>query len=103
MQEPCHPHSIAPDDAATWNQRAVAYRHACGEIIDRFADVGQPEQAEDVVWTCVLAPDAVADYTELVKLANGVAEIRPGDFEALSAANDSPPKAAEDAADRADE
>ena len=62
----------------------VGYRQACGEILDRFADVYQPEQTCDAVWSCVQAPASVADYTQVVQLANEVAKSQPGDFVALS-------------------
>ena len=61
------------------------YQQACGEILYRFAIANQPEQAEDTVWSCVLAPDALTDFAEVLKLAEAVADSRPRDFVALSA------------------
>ena len=38
-----------------------------------------PETAEWVAWTCALAPDAVADLSQAITLANKASKKRPND------------------------
>ena len=42
---------------------------ACADLLDKFGAVTDSEQANLVAWTCVLAPDAVADREAPVRLA----------------------------------
>ena len=44
-------------------------RRACEDLLKRFGKTTDPAQANSVAWSCVLAPDAVADHEAPVRLA----------------------------------
>jgi tetratricopeptide (TPR) repeat protein len=44
-------------------------RRACENLLKRFGSTTDPAQANNVAWSCVLAPDAVADFKAPVRLA----------------------------------
>jgi WD40 repeat protein/serine/threonine protein kinase/tetratricopeptide (TPR) repeat protein len=46
-----------------------AYRKACARVLEAFGKTTDPRMANAVAWVCVLAPDAVADYGPVLKLA----------------------------------
>jgi tetratricopeptide (TPR) repeat protein len=50
--------SLRRDDTAE-------YRRACAVLVEAFGRTRDPAAARSVCWTCVLAPDAVPDPTEL--------------------------------------
>jgi eukaryotic-like serine/threonine-protein kinase len=45
------------------------YRDVCADIVTRFGTSSDPNAVFWTVWTCVLAPDAVADWRPVVQLA----------------------------------
>jgi WD40 repeat protein len=45
------------------------YRRACAVLLDAFGRTRDPAAANTIVWTCVLAPDAVPDPARAVELA----------------------------------
>jgi tetratricopeptide (TPR) repeat protein len=51
-----------------------SYRKACREMLDRFgaASADQPDLAEQTAKTCSLAPNAVSDFSQVIKLADRV-------------------------------
>jgi WD40 repeat protein/tetratricopeptide (TPR) repeat protein len=74
-----------PDAPARWHARAVAqlaaqdtdgYRKSCATLIARFGKSDNPA-ANWAVWTCILLPDAVTDFTPLVRLDEQVLAKHP--------------------------
>jgi WD40 repeat protein len=49
------------------------YRQSCAELLKRFGQTDQPEQANLVAWTCALAPAAVADLDRAIRLVSQAA------------------------------
>jgi tetratricopeptide (TPR) repeat protein len=47
----------------------AAYRQACADLLAHLGPVLSPRSAAIVAWTCVLAPDAIADREAVVWLA----------------------------------
>jgi WD40 repeat protein/serine/threonine protein kinase len=45
------------------------YYNTCNQIFAHFGESEKPEDVHWVVWTCVLAPNAVEDLSQVVKLA----------------------------------
>ena len=69
---------IAPDEAYLWRFRAVAllaagevdeYRKACAAILERFERTSDAWTACNVVFACVLGPDALTDTARLLPVA----------------------------------
>jgi tetratricopeptide (TPR) repeat protein len=69
---------LKPDDVALRYFYALAqaeagdltgYRNACAAMLDRFGRTENPDVADRVAWTLGLAPDAVKDLDQAVKLA----------------------------------
>jgi WD40 repeat protein/Tfp pilus assembly protein PilF len=65
-------------DRTIWRPRALvhlkepnleAYRQLCADLIKRFSETTQADLANEVAWTCLLAPGAVGDNKLLVELA----------------------------------
>jgi tetratricopeptide (TPR) repeat protein len=54
--------SLAADDFA-------AYRSVCASMLEQFGRTDDAASAHWVAWTCALAPDAVTDWNQPVKLA----------------------------------
>jgi serine/threonine protein kinase/WD40 repeat protein/tetratricopeptide (TPR) repeat protein len=54
------------------------YRKACADMIERFKDTRDWETACVVAWTCVLRPDAVADWAPVLRLAERARGKTPG-------------------------
>jgi WD40 repeat protein/serine/threonine protein kinase/Flp pilus assembly protein TadD len=48
---------------------AAEYRQACAVLLEAFGRTTDPAAANRIVWTCVLAPDAVPDPAGVVPLA----------------------------------
>jgi len=77
---------LGETDVQLWYQRALvcaamgdqaAYRAACTDLAKHFALPGDHQTAGMVVWSCALAPDAVADFTVVVALATRTADSDP--------------------------
>src|SRR5262249_9230095 len=47
----------------------AGYRKVCSTMLERFERPGYPGDAYWIAWTCVLAPDAVADWTKALRFA----------------------------------
>jgi WD40 repeat protein/tetratricopeptide (TPR) repeat protein len=65
------------------------YRRACAVLLDAFGRTRDPAAAITIVWTCVLAPDAVPDPARAVELAECAlagAPANPAYFTMLGAA-----------------
>jgi len=56
------------------------YRRACADMKQRFAQLEDPHGTNTLVYTCVLAPAAVADLDALVRLAEQANAKRPRDW-----------------------
>jgi tetratricopeptide (TPR) repeat protein len=56
----------------------LEYRKTCATLLKRYRDTKQPEYAEVVALTCVLAPQATKDPDRVVKLARLVTEAHEG-------------------------
>jgi tetratricopeptide (TPR) repeat protein len=48
---------------------AEGYRKTCADLLARFGKSADLDTASRVTWTCVLAPDAVTDWSLIVRLA----------------------------------
>jgi tetratricopeptide (TPR) repeat protein len=68
--EPTHRYRLA----LTLLQRGdvTAYRKLCADMIGRFDLMAKTDPTHLAVWTCVLAPDAVADWKVPLRLAEAV-------------------------------
>jgi serine/threonine protein kinase/WD40 repeat protein len=68
-----------PDEHSYWYQSAPlclqtgnveGYRRICREMLKRFGNTDQPHVAERMAKTCSLAPEAVSDFAQVLKLAD---------------------------------
>jgi tetratricopeptide (TPR) repeat protein len=59
-------------------------RRACEDLLRRFGSTTDPVQANAVAWSCVMAPDAVADFETPVRLAEAALAAHPGKGKARS-------------------
>jgi WD40 repeat protein/tetratricopeptide (TPR) repeat protein len=98
---------LKPDQIWIWYRRALTqlasenttgYRETCSRLLERFANTQDPSTSSWVAWTCVLAPEAVADTAKVRSFADkalkadgknsyyqltlAAALYRAGDFEA---------------------
>jgi hypothetical protein len=64
----------------------AAYREASADLLAHLGTEADPVVAHIVAWTCVLAPDAVADREAVVRLAEQVLQ-GSGNDQLLAAAN----------------
>ena len=53
------------------------YRRDCGEAVEQFAGANDALQPYLVGWACCLAPDAVADYSPVLRCAEEHAQAEP--------------------------
>jgi tetratricopeptide (TPR) repeat protein len=53
------------------------YRHSCTRLLQQFGKTENPSDANALAWACVLAPDAVADSTLPVQLAEKAVKSSP--------------------------
>jgi tetratricopeptide (TPR) repeat protein len=62
----------------TWLRLAIGdgdgYCRNCTHVLQHFGKTDNPNDANSLAWTCVLAPNAVADSTLLVQLAERAVE-----------------------------
>jgi WD40 repeat protein/tetratricopeptide (TPR) repeat protein/tRNA A-37 threonylcarbamoyl transferase component Bud32 len=61
---------LAPADRA-------GYRQFCAKLLTRFGETTNANAANNLAWCCALAPDALADLTPAVKLAQQAARREP--------------------------
>ena len=72
---------------------AGAFRQVCADLVGQFNQDENPDGDYTVAWTCVLVPDAVADWAEVERLARRAVEAAKTDddrhyfLSALGAAN----------------
>jgi tetratricopeptide (TPR) repeat protein len=87
---------LQPNDTNLWRFRAVAhlaagdgvaYRRVCAGMLERFRKTQDPEVAHQVVYTCVLRQDALADLDQLLPVARVAAHWYPGSIRVLAAAH----------------
>jgi tetratricopeptide (TPR) repeat protein len=80
---------LKPDQPMPWYQQAVlalragdvaAYRQTCASLLERFGKATRPANIELIVWTCALAPGAVADSAPVIELAKKHAAAAPKDY-----------------------
>ena len=85
---------LMPDQAAIWNLEAIsqlaagnrkAYRQLCQEMLDRFSTTQDPFTAMNVVFACVLEPDAVSHPEQLIPLAQVAGRLSRGNSRILGA------------------
>src|SRR5262249_9508198 len=60
------------------------YRSICAQMLERFGEREDWETANLVAWTCVHLPDAVADPTQVVRLAEKAMAAKPKDYVTLN-------------------
>jgi len=77
---------LKPNRGNCWYYQALArlgaddldgYRSDCTGILEHFGQTEDPVAAEWAAWTCVLAPDAVADFSGPVALAEKAVQSDP--------------------------
>jgi WD40 repeat protein/tetratricopeptide (TPR) repeat protein len=70
--------SLYPQPWLPWYRHALTllaagkkeeYRKACARMLERFKDTEDAETAFFTAWTCALGPDALADFTAALRLA----------------------------------
>jgi tetratricopeptide (TPR) repeat protein len=75
--------------APVWHRHALlclrrgdanGYRKACAAMLERYGKTPGLVYANDVAWTCALAPDAVADVAQAVTLARKAKDTAPRDY-----------------------
>ena len=73
-----HATTLKPDSPLAWYNLALAelqrgdrasYRKVCSRMLENFGQSASADAAFWTAWTCVLAPDALADLTKPVALA----------------------------------
>jgi WD40 repeat protein len=62
----------------------AGYRRVCAKLLEKYAGATDPGQANNVAWTCVLAPDAVNDYRPVLALARKAVAGRPNSYNELN-------------------
>jgi serine/threonine protein kinase/tetratricopeptide (TPR) repeat protein len=55
----------------------AGYRRACAALLSRFVPTNKPDVARSVVWTCVLAKEAVNDPDQVVQMAEAAQRSDP--------------------------
>jgi len=85
---------LAPNRGPSWYTRALArlagrdidaYRSECAAMADQFGQTEDADNAYWTAWTCVLAADAVADYSRPVALAQKAVKSDPASHSRLTA------------------
>jgi tetratricopeptide (TPR) repeat protein len=70
-----HATTLKPDSPVAWYNLALVelqrgdragYRKVCSRMLERFGPSASADHIYWMIWTCVLAPDAVADWTKLL-------------------------------------
>jgi len=61
-----------------------AYRKLCSAMLDLFGRSANADAAFWTAWTCMLAPDAVADWQPVVRLAEKAGTVAPNSFDNLT-------------------
>ena len=86
---------LMPDQSHIWNFEAIshlgagdpqAYKQLCAEMLDRFAATQDPRSAQNIVFACVLAPQAVPDPAQLIPVARVAARLHHGNSRVIGAA-----------------
>src|SRR5208282_504300 len=60
------------------------YRQSCAGLLERMGKTKDPVKANNVAWTCALAPNAVTDYKQPLQLAEEAVTSKPKGWEYLS-------------------
>jgi len=61
------------------------YRQRCAGMLERFGETEKPAEAHWVSWTCVLAPHAVEDFGQPVRLAERAVDSDPNNDQNVNA------------------
>ena len=86
---------LMPDQAKIRNFEAISqlaagnshlYQQLCAEMLDRFAATQDPHSAHDIVFACVLRPDALPDPAKLIPVARVAARLHHGNCRVIGAA-----------------
>jgi tetratricopeptide (TPR) repeat protein len=84
-----------PDDPWRWNRAGIAflgtgkvdeYQRVSREMLSRFGQTNDPEEAARVVYTCLVRPDVVQDADALIHVARVASALVPGGQRLLGAA-----------------
>lgn len=77
---------LAPEEPVAWYRLAIAqlgasqaedYRAICRRMVEQFRDTASPAESYWTVWTCLLGPQSVEDYSPLVQLAEQTVTAEP--------------------------
>jgi tetratricopeptide (TPR) repeat protein/WD40 repeat protein len=60
-----------------------AHRAACADMLTRFGNTSDPEDAHWTAWACTLGPDAVSDWQPVVRLAETALAVDPKNCDRL--------------------
>jgi WD40 repeat protein/serine/threonine protein kinase len=83
----------APTAVDPWHQFACQRLHrrdlegcrkVCEHLLVHFEKTQDPDRANDVAWTCILAPDAVADSLRPLRLAESAVSRQPKNYAYLN-------------------
>jgi tetratricopeptide (TPR) repeat protein len=84
-----------PDDPWRWNTAGIAflgtgkideYQRVSREMLSRFGQTNEPEEAARVVYTCLPKPDAIEDTAALIRVARVASTTEPGGERVVGAA-----------------
>lgn len=85
---------LDPDSASVWYLHGLTYlssgraneaRKDCAEMLSRFSEIGKPDDALWVAWSCAILPDAVVDWASVVTLGERVAASYPESLNCMNA------------------
>jgi tetratricopeptide (TPR) repeat protein len=83
--------SPIPSQSAGWHTLAMAgagdaagHRKACMELLEKFSATQDAGIANNIAWACVRFPDAVADASQPLQLAEKAVAIKPGEHASLN-------------------
>src|SRR5262249_2247232 len=88
-----HATALKPDLPYAWYCLAMSqlrhgdragYRKVCSRMLKRFDQSAKAEAAFWTAWACVLAPDAVGDWTKVLKLAEKAYADRGKDYDTIN-------------------
>jgi tetratricopeptide (TPR) repeat protein len=80
--------ALGSDDPQLWMRQALAwlaagdlggYRKTCAAALERLGEAKDSEEMNMVAWICALGPNAVADFTRPVRLAEKAVASDPND------------------------
>jgi len=84
---------LDPSGSSVWEEEALVqlaggdtrgYRRTCADLLKRKGRTADAVTANTVTWTCALAPKAVADLAEVVRLQEKSVQNQPQNYERLN-------------------